>query len=93
MKRIYEDPVRLQRNQNQKQFTELSLKSLVQILVTFPLPAILVFYNNAISPQMAMWVRVVNSQVYPNNPPGLFKRLVVRREVWSLGDRKRQKIP
>jgi len=38
----------LHRYQSKKQLIEINLKSLVQILVTFPLPIILVFYNNAI---------------------------------------------
>ena len=41
-------PVPLQHNRNKKQFVELSLETLVEIWVTFPLPTILVFYNNAI---------------------------------------------
>lgn len=47
--RIHEILVQLQRNRNKKQFIELGLKSLVRIWVTFPLPAILISYNNAIS--------------------------------------------
>ena len=46
--RINKIPVRPQCNRNKKQFIELSLKSLVQIWVTFPLPTILIFYNNTI---------------------------------------------
>ena len=38
----------LQRNQCKKQFIEISLKSLVWSWVTFPLPTILVCYNNTI---------------------------------------------
>ena len=50
MKRSYEDLIQLPHNQNKKQFTELGLKGLVQIWVTFPRPTILVSYNNAIRP-------------------------------------------
>ena len=47
---MHENPGCLQRNRYKKQFIELSLKSLVynRLTLTFPLPSILVFYNNAI---------------------------------------------
>ena len=40
---------RFQRNQRENQLIELSLKSLVWVWVDFPLPTILIFYNNTIS--------------------------------------------
>jgi len=51
-KRIHEILVQLQHSRN-KQSTELSLKSLVWVWVTFPLPTVLILYNNAISNESA----------------------------------------
>jgi len=41
-KRIHQILDQLQRNRNEKQFIEFSLKGLIWVWVTFPLPAILI---------------------------------------------------
>jgi hypothetical protein len=63
-KRIQEILVQLQRNRNKKQFIELGLTSLVWIWVTFPLPTILISYNNAIKARFD-WGSIEGSHTDP----------------------------
>jgi len=72
----------LQRNQREKQLIEISLKSLVRIWVTFPLPTILIFHNNAIRSAVKGHVRIMRMSLVA----GAAHRERLEIELSKLGD-------